>query len=238
MSGTSPTRQSRRRLQVPEENDLDPVDLELDLEDDNDPFKNIHFIRTPKGKRTHMSTNETTRQMNVLQQMSRRMSRYHHGLASSPIILFIIGAACLFFGTCATLVDIRTTENLALGVPGTSVGVMWGVILQPYQLAVGTMTANMQLAAIYAWGVELIQLIFALALVVAVNKLHSVSPTIAKWFSVVGALLILLNAYANFMSAPTANPLIQILMAVLVGGLAVVGLPLGIGFLEAGFAEM
>jgi hypothetical protein len=115
---------------------------------------------------------------------------------------------------------------------------MWNVLLQPYQLLTGVIPAEEQLAYIYAWGVELLQLIFGLALVIAVNKLRSVNPTIARWFVIIGTLLILLNGYANFMSAPIANPLIQVLVAILVGGLAVVGLPLAIGFAEQGFNEL
>ena len=186
-----------------------------------------------------MSTDaERQRELSLMQQLSQGAKRYHHSLASSPLICFIIAGVSAFLWICAVLIDIRTTENLALGISGKVTGVMWSVLLQPADLVTGSVPAEAQLAYIYAWGVELLQLVFGLALVIAVNKLSSVNGTIARWFVIVGTLLILLNGYANFMSAPTANPLIQVLMAVLVGGLAIVGLPLAIGFAEHGFSEL
>ncbi len=208
-------------------------------------YRGLHAqVIVPEGEKhmprkgDYMSDPEEARRLSLMQQLQQRAGRYHHSLASSPIICFVIAAMCLFFGVCATLIDIRTTENLALGIPGSAVGVAWQVILQPYQLLTGDIPSSYQLAYLYAWGVELIQLIFALALVIAVNKLSTVNTTIGKWFMVCGTLLILLNAYANFQSAPTSNPLIQVLMAVCIGGLAVVGLPLAIGFAEHGFSEL
>ena len=91
---------------------------------------------------------------------------------------------------------------------------------------------------VYAWVVELVTLVFALHSSVAVAKIAMVNPYIAKclWWRVPCSLL--LNAWADYSSSPGQNTLVQFLIALAIGGIVVVGLPLGIGLLEKGFEEL
>jgi hypothetical protein len=81
-------------------------------------------------------------------------------------------------------------------------------------------------------------LIFALALAVAVAKISIANPHLGKGFIAFGILLIGLNGWADYNSSPGANPLVQFLIALAIGGIVVIGLPLGIGLIEHGFDEL
>src|SRR5260370_41528673 len=96
----------------------------------------------------------------------------------------------------------------------------------------GQAPITMVTAWVYAWTVELITLVFSLALSVAIVKISTANPRLGKWFVVFGGLLILLNSWADYSSSPGANQLVQFLIALAVGGIVVVGLPLGVGLIE------
>jgi len=55
---------------------------------------------------------------------------------------------------------------------------------------------------------------------------------------VTGFLLIGLNSWADFSASPGTSPLVQGLIAAAIGGIVVVGLPLGVGLIEHGFVEL
>lgn len=167
----------------------------------------------------------------------QQWQRLHHKLGSSPIICFLLGVLALILWLAGTTVQIQTSEYLALGAQTRLAGVAWGVWLQPYLLLAGQAPIQYATAWEYAWVVELITLVFSLVLSVAVVKIASVNPHLAKWF-VLGALaLILLNSWADYSSSPS-GPLMQALVALAVGGIVVVGLPLGLGLIEHGVEEM
>jgi hypothetical protein len=91
---------------------------------------------------------------------------------------------------------------------------------------------------IYAWFIETLTLVFALALGVAIVKLGTLNPHIVRWFVVFGLVLIALNSYADYSSSPGANALVQFLIALAVGMDVTLGLPLGLGLIEHGVEEL
>lgn len=175
---------------------------------------------------------------NFASQTVEQFNKVHHRLGSSPLINWLLGALSLFLWACASIVQIQTSEYLALGANTRVAGVTWGVLLQPWLLISGQAPIAYATSWVYAWTVELITLVFALSLAVAIGKIATVNRHLAKWFALAGALLIILNSYADYSSSPGANPLVQFLIALAVGGIVVVGLPLGIGLIEHGFSEL
>lgn len=170
--------------------------------------------------------------------MFQQMRNYHHKLGSSPIILWFLGALSLLLWASGTVVQIQTSEYLALGSQSRVAGVAWGVLIQPYLLLSGQADISVVTAWEYGWVVELVTLVFALALTAAVTKIALANPHLAKWFVVAGTILIGLNGWADYSSSPGSNPLVQFLIALAIGGIVVVGLPLGIGLIEKGFEEL
>jgi len=168
----------------------------------------------------------------------QQFDRVHHRLGSSPIILFFLGGLTLVLWASASVVQIQTSEYLALGSANRVAGVAWQILIQPYLMITGQAPIALVTSWVYAWVVELVTLVFAFALSVAVAKIAVVNPFIAKVFVVAGALLIILNGWADYSSSPGQNQLVQILIAVAIGGIVVVGLPLGIGLIEKGFEEI
>lgn len=168
----------------------------------------------------------------------QQLSKLHKKLGSSPLMMFLLGALSLLLWLAATVVQIQTSEYLALGNATRVAAVAWSVLAQPYLLVTGQAPIAVATSWVYAWVVELVTLVFSLALSVAVVKISSVNPFLGKWFMAVGAILILLNGWADYSSSPGSNPLVQFLIALAIGGIVVVGLPLGVGLIEHGFEEM
>lgn len=170
--------------------------------------------------------------------MGDQFHKIHHHIGASPLILWILGAATLLFWAGSTVVQVQTSEMLALQQLAQHVtGVAWGIFMQPYLLLTGQAPVGYAVAWLYGWIVEIITLIFSLALSVAVMKLNAANPYIGKWFIIGSLLLISLNSWADYSSAPGDNWLIKGLIALAVGGMAVIGLPLGFGLIEHGFKE-
>lgn len=167
-----------------------------------------------------------------------RFHKVHHRLGSSPLINWFLGGLSLLLWLSATVVQIQTSEFLALGASTRFTGVAWGVLIQPWLLVTGQAPIMYATSWEYGWVVELVTLIFSMSLAVALSSIATVNRHLAKWFALGGALLILLNGYADYSSSPGANQLVQFLIALAVGGIVVVGLPLGIGLIEHGFSEL
>lgn len=162
----------------------------------------------------------------------------HHRLGSSPLIMFLLGGLSLLLWLAGTVVQIQTSEYLAMGNQNRVAGVAWGILTQPLLMISGQAPIQVVTAWMYGWSVELVTLVFAMALSVAVVKISTVNPRLAKWFVIGGALLILLNGWADYSSSPGTSVLVQALIALAIGGVVVVGLPLGIGLIEHGIEEL
>lgn len=174
----------------------------------------------------------------VRHQALRYMTRLHHKLGSSPLILFFLGALVLMLWLCGTVVQIQTSEYLALGSQTRVAGVAWAILQQPWLMVSGQAPIQYVTSWLYGWTVEVITLVFALALSVAVVKINTVNPRFGKWFVVLGLALIGLNSWADYSSSPGSNPLVQFLIALAVGLIVTIGLPLGIGLIEHGVEEL
>ncbi len=171
--------------------------------------------------------------------LKQQVGRYHRNVANSPILCIGIGLIALFFGILCTTVDIATTEYLATGSLDKITGIQWGIWTQPWMLVTGQIPNLTQAVGfVYAWTVETVQLIFGLVLGHALTKVHSVSSRLARGFAVIGTILILLNGVATYNAAPVANPLMQFLIAIAMGGFSIVSFPIGIGLIETGMEEI
>ena len=167
-----------------------------------------------------------------------RLDRLHHKLGSSPLILFILGGLVGLLWAAGTVVQIQTSEYLAMGANTRVASVAWAVLLQPWQMLLGIAPLQYETAWLYGWIVEVVTLVFALALAVAIHKISVANTVLGKGFVIAGALLVFLNSWADYTSSPGANPLVQFLIALSIGLIVTVGLPLTIGLIERGFEEL
>jgi hypothetical protein len=67
----------------------------------------------------------------INEQWKERMHRAHKSLNSSPLILGILGIGTLGLWACGTMVQIQTSELLALGGNTVVAGVNWELWQQP-----------------------------------------------------------------------------------------------------------
>jgi hypothetical protein len=162
----------------------------------------------------------------------------HHRLGSSPLIMWLLSLLVFVLWLAATIVQIQTSEYLAFGGVKQVTAVAWSILTQPWLLITGQAPISVATGWLYGWIVEAVTLVFALALSVAIVKISTVNPTLAKLFGLAGTILIVLNSWADYSSSPGSNPLVQFLIALAVGGMAVVGLPLAVGLAEHGFSEL
>ena len=167
--------------------------------------------------------------------MKEMAGRAHKKLNNSPAIMWFLGALVLVLWACATIVQIQTSEYLAMGLNQVVTGVAVNVFWQPYLLITSQAPANQQTPWMYGWIVETCTLIVGLALTAAFTKIGSVNSFLAKVFVGAAAVLVVLNSWADFSSSPGNNGLVRFLVALAIGLIVTWGLPLGIGLLEYGF---
>jgi hypothetical protein len=197
--------------------DPDTVDTE-DLEEE-----------TPRRR-----SRTTKRRKGFMQQWSR----LHKKLGSSPLIMFFLGGLVLVLWLSGTVVQIQTSELLALGTSLRVANVNWNVLTQPWLMITGQAPMDRVTSWLYGWVVEVVTLVFALALTVAVVKISSLNARFGRLFVVAGFLLIGLNGWADYSASPGSTPLVQFLIALAIGLIVTVGLPLGIGLIEQGIEEL
>ena len=138
--------------------------------------------------------------------MQQQLHRLHKKLGSSPLIMFFLGALVLLLWLAGTVVQIQTSEYLAIGAHDRVAGVAWNVLVQPWLMITGQAPIQYVTSWLYGWTVEVITLVFALALSVAVVKINSVNSHFGRWFVVFGFLLIGLNSWADYSSSPGRIP--------------------------------
>jgi hypothetical protein len=175
---------------------------------------------------------------NLFSQAQSQFNRVHHNLGSSPLICWFLGVLVLVLWLSGTVIQIQTSEYLAMGGSLKVAGVAWAVLVQPYLMVTGQAPVIYATAWMYGWVVEVVTLVFALALSVAVRKISIANPKLGKGFMIFGFLLIALNSWADFTSSPGTTLLVQGLIALAIGIIVVCGLPLGIGLIEHGFDEL
>ena len=139
------------------------------------------------------------------------------------------------------IVDVGVSDKQGLGfliIEWLVAGVAWGILLQPWLMLTGQAPAQYVTAWMYGWTVEVVTLIFALTLSVAVAKISLANPKLGKGFLIFGFLLIALNSWADYSSSPGTTPLVQGLIALAIALMVVCGLPIAVGLLEHGFEEL
>lgn len=119
----------------------------------------------------------------------------------SSIPKMLVGLLLLLFFVIGSILHIMTSEAFFLG--GEAVGLLsanWQILLQPYQLATGTLVGgmDMQKAVIWGWGIELVFLIC----IVGHERLHKnvkrSSKAMAKIFRVGTVLLVFFDGWTDF----------------------------------------
>ncbi len=172
--------------------------------------------------------------MSAVNEIREHAGRAHKKLNNSPAIMWFLGGLVLLLWLCATIVQIQTSEYLAMGANQVVKAVAWNVFAQPYLLITGQAPAQLQTAWMYGWIVEACTLIVGLALVAAFIKIGSINRLLAQIFVGAAIILVVLNSWADFSSSPGTNDLIRFLVALAIGLIVTCGLPLGIGLIEYG----
>jgi hypothetical protein len=170
-------------------------------------------------------------------QWKERVQRAHKGLNSSPLILGILGVGMLGLWACGTMVQIQTSELLALGGTSVVAGVNWMLWQQPIVLFTGAAPIAQQTAYMYGWGVEIITLVVSLGLGYTLAKVGSMNGCLARGFLICSLLLLALNSIADYQSSPGSNDMIRFLIALLIAVVVNCGLPVGLGLLEAAWEQ-
>jgi hypothetical protein len=165
-----------------------------------------------------------------------KFRRLYNTVGSSPLILFFLGGLTLLLWASASVIQIQTSEALVLGlsqVQSIDVIVFW----QPIGLILGQFDMKHSTAYGYAWIIEVITLIFGLALGYAVHVLRQTNRMLGKWYTIACLVLIGLNGYADFYASP-GDGVVKFLVAFAIGGMVVTGLPVGLALIEKGIEEL
>jgi hypothetical protein len=168
----------------------DPVVQPTEVQHPTDHHEETtHMTQTRKGP-TFMSRQyaRVTRARRFMQQ-------------SNPIPKILVGLLLLLFFLIGSVIHIMTSEAFYLG--DRAVGLLsanWQILLQPAQLAIGTLPGGMEMqkAVIWGWGVELVFLIC----IIGYDKLHrsvrSSSRLMAKIFRVGTFIIIFFDGWSDF----------------------------------------
>ena len=117
---------------------------------------------------------------------------------SAPILLLIIGFACLAFWLFASLLEIQASEAFLLH--GTTVSFVpdWAILKQPADLVTGHLSTDMAKATLWGWGIELIYLVCIVGYEIAHEGIHNANKHLTGWFRTGMLVLISFDAYTNF----------------------------------------
>ena len=172
--------------------------------------------------------------MAAVENVREHVGRAHKKLANSPLIMWALGLLTLLLWVCATVTQIQTSEFLAEGSSQRVASIAINVFQQPWLIISGQVPIGYNTPYMYAWIVELLTLVVALALTAAFTKIATVNPTLAKIFIGAAVILVILNSWADFSGTPGNNDLGRFLVAAALGIMVTCGLPLGIGLIEHG----
>jgi hypothetical protein len=173
------------------------------------------------------------------QQSQTRVDRVSNILSGiDPWILIGIAGLVLVMWAIGTITQIRTSEALMLHGQRVPVDVQWGVLLQVPQLLTNTAPIDASMGWIYGWGIETLTLIWGLVLEHAKASLFATNKFLATIFGSTTVLLIGVNGWADYASSPGNDMLQQGLIAGVVAIIVTTFLPIGIGLLRAGVANL
>ncbi len=120
---------------------------------------------------------------------------------SNPIPKILVGLLLLLFFIIGSVIHIMTSEAFFLGDKAAHLlSANWQILLQPAELATGTLPGGMEMqkAVVWGWGVELVFLIC----IIGYDKLHrsvrSSSRLMAKIFRVGTFIIIFFDGWSDF----------------------------------------
>jgi len=129
------------------------------------------------------------------------MSAEHvtHRRQQSPILLLAVGLFCAGMWIGIVLLQLQT--SMALMLSGKEVTVQtanWGVFVLFWELVTGQLYGALLVAVTWAYMVELVTLIFAVALKFAMEAASQSHQKLPKWWVIASIVLLLYNAYSDF----------------------------------------
>ncbi len=148
---------------------------------------------------THMRQRKDQTFMSRQYARVQRARRFMH--QSNPIPKILVGLLLLLFFIIGSILHIMTSEAFFLA--GKGIGLLsanWQILLQPAELATGTLPGGMEMqkAVMWGWGIELVFLIC----IVGHDKLHknvrSSSRLMAKLFRAGTVVLVFFDAWTDF----------------------------------------
>jgi len=129
-------------------------------------------------------------------QRTRKVIKQYSGIPK-----IFVGLLLLMFFIIGSILHIMTSEAFFLGSKAiTLLSTNWQILLQPAQLATGTLDGgmDMQKAVVWGWGIELVFLIC----IVGHGRLHKnvkkSSRAMAKLFRVGTVLLVFFDGWTDF----------------------------------------
>lgn len=157
----------------------------------------------------------------------------------NPLVLAIAGVLLLGLTVGLSLFDIQVTESWILqGPPPNISDIAWGVIYQAGQLVSGQLSGPVGKSVAVGWSVEIITIVFGVALEVAAHGVRRSSELLAGIFVFGGFGLLLFNGYTNYQYGVLPSGVCgQLFFAALMAFVVVFGLPAGIELLLRAKAE-
>lgn len=161
----------------------------------------------------------------------RSTSTRHTG--PSPLVLLILAALLLGAWLGTSLFQIQTTEAWVLqGPPPGIQDINWAVLFQAWNLVSGNLSGPVGKAIVVGWVIEIITIIFGVALEIAAHGVGKSSDEMKALFIFFGIGLLAFNGYTDYAygSLPSGT-CGQIFFAGVMTFIVVFGLPAGVEML-------
>lgn len=151
----------------------------------------------------------------------------------NPLVLAIAGVAIVGLWLGLSLFQIQTTESWTLNAPPPDIaGVSWGVVFQAGQLVSGQLAGALGKAVAVGWSVEIITLVFGVALEVAAHGVGRSSQMLRGIFVFGGFGLLIFNGWTDYAYGSLPSGACgQFFFAGLMSFIVVFGLPAGLELL-------
>lgn len=128
--------------------------------------------------------------------MSQSSSSVKHGV--SPLLLIVLGLACLAFWLLASLLQIQTSEAFILNGSAVALAPNWAILNQPIDFFRGQLAPSMAKAVVWGWGIELIYLVCIVGYEIAHESVKATNKRFAPWFQTGMFALIIFDGYTDF----------------------------------------
>ncbi len=119
-----------------------------------------------------------------------------HG--TSPLLVILVGLACLAFWLLASLLQIQTSEAFILNGSAVTLAPNWAILNQPLDFFRGQLNPSIAKAVVWGWGIELIYLVCIVGYEIAHESVKSANKRFAPWFQTGMFALIIFDGYTDF----------------------------------------